>query len=77
LGSSNTSKIEKNFDSYGLLSTDPARNPVFHDWTKVWAFYCDGSEYTGSKNDPVSYKDQSLYFRGYNNVLEMFHYLDQ
>lgn len=39
--------------------------------------YCDGSEYTGSRNDPISYKDKKLYFRGYNNVMEQFRYLDQ
>lgn len=52
-------------------------NPVFYDWTKIYVIYCDGSEYTGSRKDPISYKDKKLYFRGYNNVLEQFRYLDQ
>ena len=39
--------------------------------------YCDGSSYSCSRKDPVSYKDKQLYFRGYNNVMEQFHYLDK
>jgi hypothetical protein len=64
-------------DNLGLLSTDPKRNPVFHDWTKIFLIYCDGSEYTGNKTDPISYKDAKLYFRGHSNVLEFFRYMDE
>ena len=39
--------------------------------------YCDGSEYSGSRPTPISYKDKQLYFRGYDNVMEQFRYLDQ
>ncbi len=60
-----------------MLSTRQADNPVFYDWTKIYVMYCDGSEYTGSRAVPISYKDKQLYFRGYNNTLEQFRYLDQ
>lgn len=64
-------------DKLGLLSTLKQNNPVFYDWTKVFVIYCDGSEYTGSRKQPISYKDKQLYFRGYNNILEQFYFLDQ
>jgi len=44
-------------------------NPDFYDWTKVIVNYCDGSEYFGSRPEPIPYKDKKLYFRGTNNVL--------
>jgi hypothetical protein len=76
LGTTSKSPPQKNLDDLGLISTDPVRNPLFHDWNKFFFIYCDGSEYTGSRTDPVSYKDAQLYFRGYNNVLEQFRFLD-
>jgi hypothetical protein len=39
--------------------------------------YCDGSEHIGSRKEPISYKDQKLYFRATNNSLEQFYYLDK
>ena len=39
--------------------------------------YCDGSQYTGSRTDPIIYKNIKLYFRGYNNTIEQLRYLDQ
>ena len=69
LGTTTKYPPKKNLDNLGLLSTDPKRNPVFHDWTKIFLIYCDGSEYTGNKTDPVAYKDTNLYFRGHSNVL--------
>ena len=65
------------FDKDGLLSTVPELNPVFYDWTKVFVIYCDGSEHSGTRDDPVSYKDRMLYFRGYNNTMAQFNFLDQ
>lgn len=66
---------QKNLDHLGLISTDPKRNPLFYDWNKFFFIYCDGSEYTGNRTDPVSYKDAKLFFRGYSNVLEQFKFL--
>jgi hypothetical protein len=70
-------KPEKSFDQDGILSTIPETNQVFHDWTKIFAIYCDGSEHFGHRNDPIPYKDRYLYFRGTNNSLEQFYYLDK
>jgi len=75
LGSTRNAKPSLNGDQGGLLSTDPTLNPVFYDWTKVFAIYCDGAEYFGSRSDPIPYKDKKLYFRGTNNVMEQVKYL--
>lgn len=39
--------------------------------------YCDGSEHQGTRLSPINYKDKNLYFRGTNNSLEQFYYLDK
>ena len=49
---------------------------MFYDWTKIYAIYCDGAEYFGSRPEPIPYKDRKLYFRGTNNVLEQVKYLE-
>jgi hypothetical protein len=51
-------------------------NPVFYDWTKIYAIYCDGAEYFGTRPEPIPYKDKKLYFRGTDNVLEQVKYLE-
>lgn len=65
------------FDDFGVLSTNKDKNPVFWDWTKVFAMYCDGGVHQGSRSDPISYKGKSLYFRGSKNAREQFYYLDK
>jgi hypothetical protein len=77
LGSTKKATPTRSFDTEGLLSTLPEVNPVFYDWTKIYVIYCDGSEYTGSRASPISYKDKQLYFRGFNNTMEQFSYLDK
>ena len=37
--------------------------------------YCDGSEYSGTLDDPIIYKDKKLYFRGYNNTIEQLSFM--
>ena len=59
------------------MATEKEKNPVFWDWTKVFAIYCDGSVHEGNRPDPISYKGKKLYFRGSRNALEHFRYLDK
>ena len=47
LGTTTVYKQQKSFLGEGLLSPDPTENPVFHDWTKIFAIYCDGVEHQG------------------------------
>ena len=37
----------------GQLSQDPSRNPYYHNWTMVFARYCDGASGTSNATDPV------------------------
>lgn len=39
--------------------------------------YCDGSTHIGYRENPISYKDKKLYFRGGKNSIGVFKYLDQ
>jgi O-palmitoleoyl-L-serine hydrolase len=50
-------------------------NP-FHTWNRVFLPYCDGSVHVGSRLSPVEYKNTSLYFRGSNNTLAHFAFLN-
>ncbi len=63
-------------DRKGIIATEQEINPVFYDWTKIYAIYCDGAEYFGSRPEPIPYKDKKLYFRGTNNVLEQIKYME-
>ena len=58
----------------GYLSTDPSLSP-FANWTKVIIMYCDGSIHQGHTDEPISYKDSKLYFRGADNSRSHFKWL--
>ena len=60
----------------GILSMSNTTNPHFWNWTKVFVPYCDGSFHQGSRREGVNYKNTTLYFRGSNNTLEHFKYLN-
>jgi small nuclear ribonucleoprotein (snRNP)-like protein len=55
-------KMSKQFDFTGILSNTPDYNPDFYNWNKVQVRYCDGSSYTGDKEevDPST----NLHYRG-------------
>lgn len=55
-----------NVTNSGFLSGDEEHNPGFHDWTKVYLKYCDGSGHQGTRSLPLNYKNKDLYFRGQN-----------
>lgn len=61
----------------GLLSNRKVRNPHFWNWTKVIIPYCDGSLHQGTRKSVIFYKNKTLYFRGTNNTLQHFSYLNQ
>ena len=39
--------------------------------------YCDGATHLRTRDEPISYKGKNLYFRGTNNTMEHFRYLNQ
>ncbi|KAL4478271.1 hypothetical protein ABPG72_016583 [Tetrahymena utriculariae] len=73
LGSSKKwSKIAQNS---GNLSNNQQSNPAFYNWNKIYVQYCDGYLYQGSASIP--YKNTTLHFKGYDNMVEIFNYLIQ
>lgn len=64
LGSSKKYLSKASFDNYVFLNPDPKINPTFHNWTRVFVPYCDGSLHLGFKSSSLDYKGSKLYFRG-------------
>lgn len=77
LGSSKGYTEKSSFNNYVFLNPDPKVNPTFHNWTRVFVPYCDGSLHQGFKSSPVEYKGSKLYFRGENNTRAHFDYLSK
>jgi len=57
-----------------FLSNDQTNNPDFHDYNKIILKYCDGRGFVGFNQDPIIYDGVSLYFRGFNNTIEVIKY---
>ena len=76
LGSSVNYPDSRSFEKWAFLSSEMQSNP-FHDWNKVFVPYCDGSTHQGSRLLPVSYKERDLYFRGSNNTIAHFDFLQE
>lgn len=57
------------------MNPDPKINPTFHNWTRVFVPYCDGSLHQGFKSNSIEYKGKKLYFRGENNTQAHFDFL--
>jgi hypothetical protein len=58
-------------DIGGIMSSNPAINPDFYTWNKVFMHYCDGSSFGGGRADPIAVtrggKPGDLWLRGRNN----------
>ena len=59
-----SSRFEPMFTEGGLYSNNSPTNPSFYNWNMVFVFYCDGSSFTGMRQNPVYFKDKPVYFRG-------------
>mmetsp|Transcript_16961 Transcript_16961/g.47349 ORF Transcript_16961/g.47349 Transcript_16961/m.47349 type:complete len:464 (+) Transcript_16961:322-1713(+) len=51
-------------DDYGQLDGNPDRNPLMHDWNKVYIRNCDGSSFTSAREDVKRVDGEVVYFRG-------------
>lgn len=67
------SSIDDNgFESNGgLTSTNCNTNPQFCNYNQVYVRYCDGTGFSGMREDPVIVSDVPLYFRGHYNLVDM------
>lgn len=50
--------------AHGIFSSDPAVNPDFWNWNKVYVRYCDGASFGGNVDAPVHVDGHTIYFRG-------------
>lgn len=48
----------------GMISNDPAINPLLANSTKLFVGYCDGGSYAGTVQQPVHTNGTVVYFRG-------------
>ena len=56
-------------DGGGMLSTDPALNPVTGGWNIIYLWYCDGGSFSGDADAPLDANGTKLWFRG-RRILE-------
>lgn len=47
-----------------FLSADPTQNPAMYNYSLVYVHYCDGASYTGDRDDTVTVRNRSIYYRG-------------
>jgi hypothetical protein len=57
----------------GITSANPATNPDYYTYNRVYFPYCDGSSFTGHHDNPIRYADQhgvlmDMYIRGWDNL---------
>ncbi|KAG2587315.1 hypothetical protein PVAP13_5NG134000 [Panicum virgatum] len=62
LGSSKFMQTRINFT--GTLSNDPALNPDFYSWNRVFVRYCDGASFAGDSQHGDQDGNGKLFFRG-------------
>ena len=61
----------------GILSGNTSLNSYYHDWTRIFFKYCDGTGHQGTKSTPISYKGVDLYFRGNNLTVAQLNSVQQ
>ena len=55
----------------GLLSVDPAQNPVTGGWNLIHIYYCDGGSFSGDAAAPLNASGTPLWFRGRRILAEV------
>lgn len=56
--------MQKVMDFTGILSNDPAQNPDFYSWNRVFVRYCDGASFSGDSQREAGPGNGTLFFRG-------------
>ena len=69
-------------DIGGIMAQDPAINPDFHTWNKVFMRYCDGASFGGFLRDPIAAstrdgKPVNMWSRGRGNFNGVISYLQK
>jgi len=69
-----TEQVGGSADVGGIMAQDPAINPDFHTWNKVFMHYCDGSSFGGGRADPIAVGGKQAWLRGRNNFNALVSY---
>jgi len=48
----------------GYFSNSATQNPLMYNWNMVFLVYCDGASFASNATEPVSYGNQTIYYRG-------------
>lgn len=51
---------------YGPMSDNNVTNPTFSNFNRVYMAYCDGASFSGNRENPISYNNSLIYYRGQN-----------
>ncbi|KRX06233.1 hypothetical protein PPERSA_06115 [Pseudocohnilembus persalinus] len=55
---------QKNANVYNIY-----RSPLLNEYNMLFMYYCDGSLFQGSSEEPYQYQNKDLWFRGENNTI--------
>jgi hypothetical protein len=56
-------------DFGGILSADDTVNPGFSQDHHIFVKYCDGSSFTGEREEQINVRGRDLWFRGRSNLV--------
>ncbi|PUZ57774.1 hypothetical protein GQ55_5G456100 [Panicum hallii var. hallii] len=56
--------MQRHINFTGILSKDPALNPDFYSWNRVFVRYCDGASFAGDSQHVDQDGNATLFFRG-------------
>ena len=69
LGTNNT-RFRMNLP-IGYFSHSQEENPLFWNYNKIYALYCDGTLFQGHLDEPMEYNNTKLYIRGRRNTMAL------
>jgi len=49
---------------WGFMSNDTKTNPEFANWNTIYIEYCDGTSFSGDRDQPVIVRSTPIYLRG-------------
>jgi len=75
LGTSLNWQLEGDYDY--VFRADPDKDVFFADWNKFVIKYCDGGRHQSYLEEPVTFKDTKLYFRGHANTIAALEFVNK
>ncbi|KAL4483962.1 hypothetical protein ABPG72_013968 [Tetrahymena utriculariae] len=66
----------QNMTNSANLDQSITNNPAFYNWNVIFVYYCDGFAYQGNSQKQLN-SNTTLYFRGKENMISLFDYLQK